>query len=99
MDKAAQYVLHGGSELDRAQAECEYTASHLGRALDELEALRKENEVLSASITKQQNYIDFLKPEVMHLRLVIEKMAEADEDGSSSDIQMMAKIALSRATQ
>lgn len=40
MDKAADYILNGGTELDRAKAECDVTAHHLGIALDETSRLR-----------------------------------------------------------
>lgn len=40
MDKVAKFIFHGGTELERAQAETEYTASVLGSVLAEAEELR-----------------------------------------------------------
>ena len=41
MDKVAKFIFHGGTELERAQAETEYTAGVLGTVLEENDLLRR----------------------------------------------------------
>lgn len=49
------YVKNGGDEAARARAEAEYTAGHLGIALDELDELRAEIEKLRALLDRVDN--------------------------------------------
>lgn len=47
LEKVFEYIMRGGTELEKAQAETEYTASVLGGVLKENAELRAEVEQLT----------------------------------------------------
>jgi hypothetical protein len=49
-----------------------------------------------ALLTEGVNKIEEQRAEIKHLRLVIEKMAEASEDGDTGAVAIMAKTALNK---
>jgi hypothetical protein len=58
MSEFWEYLKNGGDEAARARAEAEYTAGHLGLALDEAQELRAENERLRAALKPFADYAE-----------------------------------------